>query len=149
MPDSRRILIVDDSEANVAYFSEILEEHGYEYLVARDGKEAMEAMKNSRPDLVLLDIMMPRKSGVVVFQQMKRDPQLEKIPIVIVTGASEVTGVDMKTGEEKPKETYDDDLTRGFGALLREKLQSLTPDAFLEKPVEPAALISKIQSLLG
>jgi len=149
MPDARRILIVDDSDEIVAYFSEILEEHGYQYVVARNGKEAMEAMKSFRPDLVLLDVMMPRKSGIAVFQQMKKDPGLEKIPIVIVTGASEVTGVDMKSGEEKPKETYDDDLTREFGAQLREKLQSLTPDAFLEKPVEPEALVSKIESLLG
>jgi CheY-like chemotaxis protein len=149
MPDTRRILIVDDSDENIAYFSEILESQGYEYMVAKDGKEAMEVMKNNRPDLVLLDIMMPRRSGVVVFQQMKKDDGLASIPIVIITGASEVTGVDMKSGEEKPRETYDDDLTRGFGARLREKLQSLTPEAFLEKPVEPEALVSKIEELLG
>jgi len=148
MPDTHRILIVDDSDENIAYVSEILEEHGYEFMVAKDGKEAMEAMKNNRPDLVLLDIMMPRKSGVVVFQQMKRDPSLENIPIVIITGASAVTGVDMKSGEEKPKETYDDDLTRGFGVALRERLQSLTPDGFLEKPVDPPSLVAMIRSLL-
>jgi len=148
MPDTHRILIVDDSEENVTYFSEILEEHGYQYSVARDGKEAMEAMKKHRPDLVLLDIMMPRRSGVVVYQQMKKNAELETVPIIVVTGASEVTGVDMKSGEEKPKETYDDDLTRGFGTLLREKLQSMKPDAFVEKPVDPAVLIARIEELL-
>jgi CheY-like chemotaxis protein len=93
--------------------------------------------------------MMPRKSGIAVFQQMKRDPNLEKIPIIIITGVSEVTGVDMKSGEERPKETYQDDMSREFGSMLREKLQSLTPDGFIEKPVEPAVLIAKIESLLG
>jgi two-component system phosphate regulon response regulator PhoB len=149
MPDTHRILIVDDSDEQIAYYSEILESRGYEYLVAKDGREALELMKNDHPDLVLLDIMMPRKSGVGVFTQMKKNPDLEKVPIVIITGASQVTGVDMLSGTEKPKETYNDDLSREFGAQLREKLQQLTPDGFLEKPVEPAALISKIESLLG
>jgi twitching motility two-component system response regulator PilH len=149
MPDTNRILIVDDSNEQVAYYSEILEEHGFQYEVAKDGKEAMEVMKNRRPALVLLDVMMPRRSGIAVFQQMKKDPNLEKVPIVIITGASAVTGVDMKSGEEKPKEAYEDALTREFGSLLREKLESLTPDAFIEKPVEPAALVSKIRALLS
>ena len=149
MPDTHRILIVDDSEEQVAYYSEILESQGYEYMVAKDGREALEMMKSESPDLVLLDIMMPRKSGVGVFNQMKRNPGLEKIPIVIITGASEVTGVDMKSGMEKPKESYNDDLSREFGAQLREQLRQLTPEGFLEKPVEPAALISKIESLLA
>jgi two-component system phosphate regulon response regulator PhoB len=149
MPDRHRILIVDDSDEVVAFYTEVLEANGYEYAVARNGREAIEAMKASPPELVLLDVMMPRKSGIAVFQQMKKDPNLEKIPIVIITGASEVTGVDMRSGSEQPKQTYDDDLTREFGAQLREKLQSLTPDAFLEKPVEPEALVAKIESLLG
>jgi two-component system phosphate regulon response regulator PhoB len=149
MSGTHRILVVEDSDENLAYVSEILEEHGYEYAVAQDGKAAIEAMRNNRPDLVLLDIMMPRKSGVAVFQQMKRDPNLEKVPVIIITGASEATGVEMKTGAEKPKQSYDDDLARGFGIQLREQLQNLTPEAFLEKPVEPAMLIAKIRSLLG
>ncbi len=149
MSDTRRILIVDDSNEQIAYYSEILEERGYEFMVAKDGREAMEIMKANPPHLVLLDVMMPRKSGIAVFQQMKRDPNLEKIPIIIITGASEVTGVDMKSGDEQPKETYQDDMSREFGSMLREKLQSLTPDGFIEKPVEPAVLISKIESLLG
>jgi len=149
MSNTHRILIVDDSDEDVAYYSEILEEQEYEFTIAKDGKEAMEVMRNNPPDLVMLDIMMPRRSGVVVFQQMKRDPNLEKIPIVIISGASMVTGVDMKSGDAQPKTTYDDDLTREFGALLREKLQSIKPDAFIDKPVEPAILVAKIKSLLG
>jgi len=149
MPDTRRILIVDDSNEQIAYYSEILEAGGYEFMVAKDGREAMDIMKANTPHLVLLDVMMPRKSGIAVFQQMKRDPNLEKIPIIIITGVPEVTGVDMKTGQERPKETYQDDMLREFGSMLREKLQSLTPDDFIEKPVEPAVLIAKIESLLG
>ena len=149
MPNAHHILIVDDSDEIVAYFTEILEEHGYEYSVARDGKSAIESMRQNRPDLVLLDVMMPRKSGIAVFKNMKKDPELAAVPVVIITGASEVTGVEMTSGEANPKETYQDDMTREFGVQLREQLKNLTPQGFLEKPVEPGQLISKIRSLLN
>lgn len=149
MPNAQRILIVDDSDEIVAYFTEILEEHGYEYSVAQDGKTAIESMRQNRPDLVLLDVMMPRKSGIAVFNKMRKDPELAAVPVVIITGASEVTGVEMTSGETNPKETYQDDMTREFGMQLREQLQNLTPQGFLEKPVEPEQLISKIRSLLN
>ncbi|MBN2243761.1 MAG: response regulator [Acidobacteria bacterium] len=149
MPNAHRILIVDDSDEIIAYFTEVLEEHGYEYSVAQDGKTAIESMRSNRPDLVLLDVMMPRKSGIAVFNKMKKDPELAGVPIVIVTGASKATGVEMTTGAEDPKENYQDDMTREFGQQLREQLENLTPDGFLEKPVEPEQLIAKIRSLLG
>jgi len=148
MSNTHRILIVDDSDEIVAYYTEILEEYGYEYSVARDGKTAMESMREIRPDLVLLDVMMPRKNGIAVFKKMKQDPELEGVPVVIITGASKATGVEMTTGEENPKQTYEDDLAREFGVQLREQLQNLTPQGFIEKPVEPEQLISKIRSLL-
>jgi CheY-like chemotaxis protein len=139
---------VDDSEESVVFLTEILEEHGYPYRVARNGKEAMKAMRESRPDLVLLDVMMPQKGGVAVFHEMKRDPELEKIPIFIITGASGATGVDMKTGEEDPKSSYADDFSRRFGVEVRDKLKSITPDAFIEKPIDPQSLGEKIKKLL-
>jgi len=85
MPDAHHILVVDDSDEIVAYYTEILEEHGYRYSVAQDGRTAIESMKQNRPDLVLLDVMMPRKSGVGVFKKMKKDPDLASVPIVIIT----------------------------------------------------------------
>jgi CheY-like chemotaxis protein len=149
MPENKEVLIVDDSEESVVFLSEILEEHGYPYRVARNGKEAMKAMRENRPDLVLLDIMMPQKGGVAVFQEMKKDPQLETVPILIITGASEATGVDMKTGEEAPKESPADDFVRRFGVDVRGKLQTLTPDAFIEKPIDPQYIAGKIKDVLG
>ena len=148
MPDDKEVLIVDDSEENVAFMQEILEEMGLPNRVARNGKEGMQALQEKRPDLVLLDIMMPRKSGVKVFQEMKRDPELEKIPIIIVTGLGEATGVDIETGREEDKETYQDDIVRRFGAALRKQLAGLTPDGLVEKPIDPPLLIAKIKELL-
>jgi len=148
MSNVRNILIVDDNEEQVAFLSQILDNNKYQYAVARDGVEALAKMQASPPALVLLDIMMPRKSGVNVFQQMKKSPDLTSIPVIIITGASQLLGVDMKTGEHKPKESYEDDFSRSFGAVLQEALQGLSPPALIEKPIDPPALIAKIRELL-
>jgi CheY-like chemotaxis protein len=148
MSNARNILIVDDNEEQVAFLSQILENNKYQYAVARDGAEALNKMQASPPALVLLDIMMPRKSGATVFQQMKKSPDLKSIPVIIITGASQVLGVDMKTGQHKPKESYEDDFSRSFGTVLQEALQGLSPPALIEKPVDPPALIAKIRELL-
>ena len=150
MSDTREILIVEDSQEGVLYLSEILEAHGYPYRVAANGREAMSAIQEKPPDLVLLDIMMPRRTGLGVLKDMKRDPKLEKIPVIVVTGASEVTGVDIRTGEEQPKTSYDDDFARSYGAKLHDVLQELPPpDGFVAKPVDPPALVKMIGDLLG
>jgi two-component system phosphate regulon response regulator PhoB len=148
MNNTQSILVVEDNERAIRFVSQILENHDYRFSVARNGNEALEAMKKERPSLVLLDIMMPRKSGVNVYQQMKKDPSLKHIPIVITTGASQVTGVDMKTGEQEKKETYGDDFARGIGEMIKEKLDGFTPDGFIEKPIDPPVLIAKIKELL-
>ena len=149
MSDAKDVLIVDDSQENVDFMAEILEDQGLPFRVARNGKEAMEALGEKRPDLVLLDVMMPRKSGLKVFQEMKRDPAFEKIPIIIVTGLADATGVDIETGDEDDKDTYSDDVARRFGAALRKQLAGLTPDALIEKPIDPASLVAKIKELLS
>ena len=79
---------------------------------------------------------------------MKKNSDLQNIPVIVVTGTSEVTGVDIKTGEEKPKEENGDEFMRSFGAAIREKLDGLTPDGIVEKPVDPELLLGKIKELL-
>jgi CheY-like chemotaxis protein len=149
MPQDKDFLIVDDSEESVVFLSEILEEYGYSHRVARNGKEAIAAMREKRPDLVFLDVMMPQKGGVAVYNEMRRDPELKDVPVLIITGASEATGVDMRTGEEKPKESYEDDFTRRYGENVRGQLQSLAPQDFVEKPIDPKVIGAKIKELLG
>lgn len=148
MTDLRKILIIEDDEQTSLFVSQILENHQYPHSVARDGAEGLEVMKKDPPDLVLLDIMMPRKSGINVYQQMKKDQHLKEIPVIIVTGAGDVTGVDMKTGEEKAKKSYGDDFARGIGAMIKEKLDGFSPEGFIEKPIDPPVLIGKIKELL-
>jgi twitching motility two-component system response regulator PilH len=148
-PSPGRILIVDDSDDNVTYVSQILQHYGYEFAVARDGAEALEVMLEDPPVLVLLDIMMPKKSGVGVFKRMKTDPKLQGIPVIFVSGASMVTGVDMKTGDERPKSSYKDDFSRSFGTVLSDTLQELEPDGYVEKPIHPPTLVAMIKELLA
>ena len=149
MSGKKEILIVDDDESNVIFFAQILEDNGYEFRVARNGKEAIAALQERQPQLVLLDVMMPRKSGVHVYNAMKEDAKLAKIPIIVVTGMAEATGVDITTGAEAPKESYGDDMIRRLGATLHEQLKSMTPDALMEKPVEPELLVKKLKELLS
>ena len=148
-PGQKEILIVDDSEASVVFLSQIVEDNGHRSRVARNGKEAGLAIEERRPDLVLLDLMMPRKSGIAVLREMKADPDLKQIPIIVVSGAAEVTGVDLMTGAETPKEPHEDDVGRRFGAVLHETLGGLAPDGFVEKPVDPDLLSEKISELLS
>jgi PAS domain S-box-containing protein len=84
------VLIVDDSEDNRLLLSSQLKMQGYEILQAEDGAEGIEMVRRERPDLVLLDIMMPGMSGFEVCSQLKSDPQTAGIPIIIVTALREV-----------------------------------------------------------
>jgi CheY-like chemotaxis protein len=147
MAEKKELLIVDDAEENVLFISQILDDHGYSYRVARDGKEAMTKLRERTPDAILLDIMMPRKGGIAVFKEMKQDPALEKIPVIVVTGSSLVTGVDLSTGREQPKEGEGDELARRIGANIRESLQGLEPDGIVEKPIDPQVLVANIKKL--
>jgi len=149
MSDQPHLLIVEDTEEAATFLSQILEDHGYQYQLARNGVEAISAVRESRPELVLLDIMMPKKSGIQVFREIKGDPDLENIPIIVVTGLSEVTGVDVHSGTEEPKEDEGDVVARQLGSVLGERLRDLTPDGLIEKPISPPALIHQIQNLLS
>jgi twitching motility two-component system response regulator PilH len=149
MAEEKQVLIVDDSKDSQRFLSEILENHGYRYEIANNGKEALEAMKATRPDLILLDIMMPGRSGVFVFKDIKKDPSYENIPVVFITGASEATGVNVKTGEQAPIRNYSDQYPRGSGAQIFKKLSRIEPEGLVEKPVDPAELIETIKALLS
>jgi DNA-binding response OmpR family regulator len=82
----KRILIVEDEEAVRELEKFILEQHGYEVMEARDGLEGLTKAEFRRPDLILLDLMMPDVSGGRMFDEMKEHPVTAGIPIVVVTG---------------------------------------------------------------
>ena len=84
-----QILLVDD-ERNLVYYTKLfLEDQGYEVLTAHDGKEALEVLEKQRPDLMVLDVAMPRMSGWDVLKHMQEDPEKADIPVLMLTARSE------------------------------------------------------------
>ena len=137
---SKKILIIDDEADARAYLKAILEDEGYEILMAPDGEEGLELARENPPDLITLDLMMPNKSGVKFLNEIKKDDRLKDVPIVVASGARQVTGVDMKQFlEDRP---FQDRKTEALG-----ESQPIKPDAFLEKPVNPSELLELVKKL--
>jgi CheY-like chemotaxis protein len=139
----KRILIVDDEPDAISYISSVLEDNGYEYLSAENGEEGLELARKEKPDMILLDLIMPEKSGMLMFQELKKDPELGRIPVIVVSGASEALGVDLRNfmikqplrGRQKVVETSGE-------------TQFTEPNAYVEKPVDPSELIKVIKENL-
>lgn len=116
------ILVVDDHEQNLELLTAYLDDLGAEIRQARDGLEAVQAVAERRPDLILLDVMMPRMSGFQVCGKLKSDPATKDIPIVVVTALNEVADV--------------------------ERAVELGADDFLTKPVNRLELVTRVRSLV-
>src|SRR5450631_2108542 len=91
MTKSARILVVDDDPEIVAMLSTRLGKRGYTVTTASDGNSALELVRRNKPDLVLLDVMMPGKSGWEVARALKQDPETESVKIMMVTAIGEKT----------------------------------------------------------
>lgn len=117
-----RVLIADDNEQNRELLDAYLADEGYEILMANDGKETMDVVAESQPDLILLDIMMPRMSGYEVCEQIKSDPTNQAIPVLMVTALNEMGDI--------------------------EKAVTAGCDDFLTKPVNQLELKTRVRSLL-
>jgi DNA-binding response OmpR family regulator len=128
MPDKARILIVDDDPDFVETTKLVLESASYEVLVARDGAKGLETAKARKPDLVLLDIIMPVKDGLDTAEQFKKDPELKQIPVLMLTSFS----------SKSPGTS----IARGRGLKLE-------AEDYIEKPVSPEELLAKVKSYLS
>jgi CheY-like chemotaxis protein len=84
-----KILLIEDEELIIKLLGKKLASIGYEVILAMDGQEGIEKMKKERPDLVLLDIIMPRKGGFEVMEEMTKDPNLAKIPVIIISNSGQ------------------------------------------------------------
>lgn len=142
MHSARTVLIIDDDPDIRTYVSEILQDHDYRTVTAGDGAEGLAKAREVPPALIVLDLMMPRKSGVRFLNEARQDPVLSGIPIVVLSGATRITGVDMKHYlQEQPFK----DRKKNVPGVAPDT----TPDAYLDKPVDPEILLGTVRKLLG
>ena len=129
---TKKVLVVDD-DPDVRLFSiTVLEENGYTPLEATNGEEGMEFIKKEIPDLVILDVLMPRESGIRLYRDLKTDKNLKNIPIIMMSGIAE------KSFQRSQK------VLTEFGDKPVPE-----PDAYLEKPVNAELLADTIKRVIG
>jgi two-component system cell cycle response regulator len=123
--EGARILVVDDNEDNVDLLRTRLSLRGFRVEVARDGEEALEAIRRCPPDLVLLDVMMPRVDGLEVLRQVKSDPTLPFIPVILQTAldttSDKIAGLDAGADDFLSKPLHFAELEARVRSLLRIK----------------------------
>ena len=127
MEKKAKILLVDDDIDFVEATKTVLESAPYEVIVAYEGEEGLRKARQESPDLVLLDIIMPVKDGFSAAEQFKKDPQLSKIPVIMLTSYSSrrsETSIPVSRGLELEAEDY------------------------VEKPVSPQELLSRVEKYL-
>lgn len=128
-----KILVVDDNVDNVELARAVVEAAGYDSTAASDGVEALECVNESLPDLILLDVMMPRLDGFGVLQSLRGNPSTSQIPVIMLTAkaavADRVAGLQLGADDYVPKPFAADELVARIQTLLKrsEKLRYLNP----------------------
>ena len=129
MSDAATILVADDEQDCIDFVREALADTGYEVLEARDGEQALSMAKEHSPNLIILDVQMPKRDGFAVFAALRADEAFNDVPVIMLTAISERTGVKL-SGQ---------DMGEYMGA---------EPDAFVDKPIEPIVLRQAVKTLL-
>ena len=125
---AKKILIVDDDPDLVEAVSMILESKNFDFAAAYAGIEGLQKARTEKPDLIVLDVMMPDKDGYAVCKELKADPALSKIPVLLLTAVVSKISTTRYT-QQMGMETEADD--------------------YIDKPVEPEVLVKRIEALLS
>ena len=123
----KKIMVIDDEPDIITYMTTLLEENGYETDSAKDGIEGLKKIKEYKPDLVCLDILMPEKSGIGLYRELRKDEELKEIPVIIVTGFK---------GDDNPLLTFKEFLY---------KRSVPGPEGYLEKPIDQKEFLDTIK----
>jgi len=91
---AKKILLIEDEEIMIDLLQRKITQEGYEIRVARNGEEGLAAMKEKKPDLVLLDIIMPKMEGFEVMEHMQADKDLKKIPVIVISNSGQPVEID-------------------------------------------------------
>lgn len=129
--EDKTILVVDDEPGVRQYLKAILEDARFHVMTAGDGEEALKIIKEKKPDFISLDLVMPKKSGHKLLYELRKDKELSRIPVLVVTAHAK---------DELGKQDLDD--------LLENRVMS-GPGTYLEKPVSPIKYVRAIQRTLG
>ena len=128
----KKALVVDDNPDVRRFSVKVLEENGYTSLEAEDGESGLKMIKAEKPDLVILDVLMPRQSGVRLYRKLKTAKSLRKIKVIVLGEIAKKTFLRSQKA-----------LTEFGGAEVPE------PEIYLEKPVEPEELAEAIKKVRG
>lgn len=128
MAHAAKILLIDDDPDFVMATRLVLEESGYQVATALRGQEGLELARADKPDLIILDIIMPERDGFVVCEQLKADPNLSAVPVMILTSFAE---------------------RHGETSLAISRGMMLEAEDYVDKPVKPRELLQRVEVLLG
>jgi two-component system phosphate regulon response regulator PhoB len=125
------ILIVDDEMDMRIFMSTLFETSGFKAVTARDGNQGLVRAGENRPDLIILDVMMPGEGGALMYKALKGDPRLKDIPVIMLSAVNETS-------------------FRHYLKMLNTQSSQPVPDpeAYMEKPPDPDALLQLAQSVL-
>jgi len=129
---SKTVLSVDDEDHIREFVSTVLEENGYTPILATNGEEAMDIIKQQKPDLIIMDILMPKESGIKLYRALKTSEGLKGIPVIMYSGVAKRTALRAQAAQ-----------TESRGESVPD------PDAYLEKPVTPERLAATVKQILG
>jgi len=124
------VLVVDDESDARAFVRAIMEPDGWQVTEAFDGVDGLKQAKALKPDLMVLDVQMPRKGGFELFSDLIQDPAMQNIKVIMLTGVAERTGLRF-SGKE-------------MGDFLGKE-----PDAYVEKPIDPEVFKRTVQKVAG
>ena len=126
----KKILVVDDDQSTMAFVRAALEQERYEVVGVSDGLAGLSQARQEPPDLIILDVYMPRQPGFYTLRDLKDDPKTKNIPVIMLTGVGKRLGIAFST-----QDIYD--------------FLGIEPDVYLEKPVDPTFLRKVTDKLLG
>ena len=128
----KKVLIVDDDVDIRKVVSKLVEKSGYQAIEAKNGVEGMGRVREDKPDLIILDMLMPRESGIRMYHELKTKESLKDIPVIVLSAI--------------PKKSF----LRSQKVLDEFAGQSVPePEAYIEKPEEPEELIALMKKILG
>ena len=129
---SKKVLTVDDDPDISIFVKTVLEENVYTPLGARNGEAGLSMARDEAPDLIILDVLMPKQSGIRMYRELKSNESLKNIPVIILSGIAKRTFL---RSQEALTEFGDQPVPE--------------PDVYMEKPVEPLELAETVKKLIG